>query len=92
MFKYFTKGIGGNIPGLSIIEDKGHFYYPLRQHLLKELQYYYYINKLSSLALKSEEDDLINYCSSGIDSQIKTFITNLQDLYSHTAPAIVRTA
>lgn len=33
--------------------EKGPFYYPLRNNLQKELQYYYYIKKLSVLAIKS---------------------------------------
>lgn len=37
------------------------------------------------------DDDLSNIVSSNIDNFLNNFITNLQDRYSHTAPAIVRT-
>jgi hypothetical protein len=71
---------------------KSYFDYPLRNHLRKELQYYFYIRKLSKLALKSEEDNIENYAGSHLNDQIKGFIDTLQQMYSHTAPAIVRTA
>ena len=35
-FRYFAKGLGGNIPELSPNDkQKGHFYYPLRNNLQK---------------------------------------------------------
>lgn len=93
IFRYFGKGLGGCLPLLSSNESvRGPFYFPLRNNLQKELQYYYYIHKLSSLAIKWNDDNVENSCTSGLDSQIKQFVTNLQHMFSHTAPAIVRTA
>ena len=41
--------------------------------------------------MKAEPDDL-SYCvSKEIDNHLDSFISILQDRYSHTAPAIVRT-
>lgn len=37
------------------------------------------------------EDDLSNIAYSEIDTYLDNFIKTLQDKYSHTAPAIVRT-
>lgn len=91
IFKYFAKGVGGNLSELSSQGETPLFEYPLKQHLQKELQYYYYSEKLSALALKAEEDDLSNSYSSPLDSLIKNFISTLQDMHSHTAPAIFRT-
>jgi oligoendopeptidase F len=39
----------------------------------------------------AESDDLSNIASNEIDSYLDQFIATLQDRYSHTAPAIVRT-
>lgn len=39
----------------------------------------------------AQQDDLQNNVSDDLDSILNNFITNLQDRYSHTAPAIVRT-
>ena len=58
-FKYFAKGLGGNIPNLCTNDvNKGPFYYPLRTHLQKELQYYYYQQKLAKLAIKFDDDNI----------------------------------
>lgn len=93
LFSYFTKGLGGNLPGLCAdFSNKGPFYYPLRSHSRKQLQYYYHMNKLSKFAIKNEEDNLQNFTTSELDGQIREFIDILQQMYSHTAPAIVRTA
>lgn len=59
IFKYFAKGIGGCAPQLSSSEQSP-FEYPLRQHLQKELQYYFYHEKLSNLSMKAQPDDLSN--------------------------------
>jgi len=64
----------------------------LRNHLQKELQYYFYIKKLSGLSIKSEQDDIAEISSSGLNNHISNFMLTLQQMYSHTAPAIVRTA
>ena len=85
--------MGGNIPNLCTNDtNKGLFYYPLRTHLQKELQYYYYQNKLSKLAITTQEDNIENMVTAALDTEIKKFILSLQQMYSHTAPAIVRTA
>lgn len=53
------KGLGGCLPLLSPHDNsKGPFYYPLRNCLQKELQYYYHINGFAVLAIKSEEDNI----------------------------------
>lgn len=72
--------------------EKGPFWFPLRNNLQKELQYYYYVHKLSVLAIKWDEDNIEYSCTSGLDTQIKQFVCSLQNMFSHTAPAIVRTA
>ena len=41
--------------------------------------------------MKAEDDDLSNIAYNEIDSYFDQFIATLQDRYSHTAPAIVRT-
>lgn len=91
-FRYFAKGLGGNIPLLSPdFKEKAPFYYPLKNNLQKEIQYYYHINRLATLAIKWEEDNVEYHVTTGLDSQIKLFIDHLQNMFSHTAPAIVRT-
>ena len=92
-FCFFAKGLGGNLPGLCSSQTaKGLFDYPLRNHLRKELQYYFYVKKLAKLAIKSEDDNIEGFAGSQLNDQIKGFIDTLQQMYSHTAPAIVRTA
>jgi tRNA(Ile)-lysidine synthase TilS/MesJ len=92
-FCYFAKGLGGNLPGLCVSEHlKSPFYYPLRGHSRKELQYYFYTRKISTLALKSDPDNIEEAAGSKLDDQISGFIDTLQQMYSHTAAAIVRTA
>lgn len=45
------------------------------------------------LSIKDEEDDNLEALASRqLDTQIGEFIGTLQQMYSHTAPAIVRTA
>ena len=44
------------------------------------------------LAIKSNEDNIENFVTAGLDSHLKKFIDTLQNMYSHTAPAIVRTS
>lgn len=92
IFKYFTKGIGGNVTELSSIEEDSLYHYPLRQHLQKELQYYFYTMKCSKISLESQSDDLANTCSTDLDDHLNDFILHLQTMYSHTAPAITRTS
>ena len=41
--------------------------------------------------MMAADDDLSNIASKTIDDFLNNFITTLQDRYSHTAPAIVRT-
>lgn len=41
--------------------------------------------------MMAEKDDLSNVAKSEIDTFLDEFIITLQDKYSHTAPAIVRT-
>ena len=62
IFKYFTKGIGGSASQLSGSEP-GFFSYPLKQHLQKELQYYFHSEKLSKYSLLAGPDDLSNTAS-----------------------------
>ena len=92
IFMFFTKGIGGNVTELSSIEKDSLYHYPLRNHLQKELQYYFYTMKCSTLSLESQKDDLSNYCSTELDDHLNDFILHLQTMYSHTAPAITRTS
>ena len=90
MFKYFAKGIGGSSPQLTNNEPS-HFYYPLKQHLQKELQYYFRTEGLGKYSMIAGPDDLSNCAHAELDKFLDNFITTLQDRYSHTAPAIVRT-
>lgn len=92
IFKYFTKGIGGNVTELSSNEKDCLYHFPLRQHLQKELQYYFYTMKCSKLSLMAEKDDLSNVCTNILDENLNEFILNLQTMYTHTAPAVTRTA
>ena len=89
-FKLFAVGQGGNIGGL-ICQPHSLTVYPLKGILLKELQYYFYRKGLGRWAVKWEADNLEYSTSTGIDGQLQSFIGNLQQMYSHTSPAIVRT-
>lgn len=50
------------------------------------------MNRLAVMAIKWSDDNLEYQTTNGLDGQIKQFIDHLQNMYSHTAPAIVRTA
>ena len=62
IFKYFTKGIGGSASQLAGTEPS-FFNYPLKQHLQKELQFYFHAQKLGKYALLAGQDDLSNIAS-----------------------------